>query len=138
MRYRYLNLNPFKNDTDDCTVRAIALFLNKTWDDVYIGLVSEGFLQKKMPHSDSVWKSFLFKNKCIIETFNALYPLQYTIEEFVLTHMYGDFLVKTNKHVVAIKNGYYYDTWNSGKEPVLYYFKKKDVKNDVYNRYTTE
>jgi hypothetical protein len=33
--YRYLNMNPRGRNVNDCTVRAISLATNRSWDEVY-------------------------------------------------------------------------------------------------------
>ena len=49
-------------------------------------------------------------------------PDCYTIRKFCLDNPKGKFLVATGSHVVAIDNGDYYDTWDSGDEIVTYFF----------------
>ena len=38
MSYEYLNMNPHKLDTDDCSARAISVAENISWDKAYIKL----------------------------------------------------------------------------------------------------
>lgn len=123
--YRYLNLNPDGLDTQDCTIRAISLFLDISWDDAYWGVVTEGFLQKKMPSTDAVWGRYLEKNNCYLTRVPSDCPLCYTVKDFAKDFNKGRYLLKVNEHVVTVINGYYYDTWNSGNEIVLYYWKRR-------------
>ena len=37
---------------------------------------------------------------------------------------YGRYILATGEHVVAIENGDYYDTWDSGDEIPIYYWKE--------------
>lgn len=43
------NLNPKSKIVGDCTVRAIALSMNKTWEDIYMDLAMLGYRMKDMP-----------------------------------------------------------------------------------------
>ncbi len=53
-------------------------------------------------------------------------PHCYTIRDFAYDHPFGTYLVGTGKHVVTIIDGNYYDTWDSGGEIPIYYWKKGD------------
>lgn len=39
MAFVYYNANPIGKSVGDCTVRAISTVLNKSWDEVFVGLV---------------------------------------------------------------------------------------------------
>lgn len=123
--YRFLNLNPEHHDTQDCTIRAISLFLDKDWDDVYLHVVTEGFKQKRMPSSDSVWGAYLESEGCVATRVPSHCPYCYTVSDFAREYNRGSYLLKVNEHVVTVIDGYYYDTWNSGNEIVLYYWRKE-------------
>lgn len=124
--YRYLNLNPEKHDTQDCTIRAISLFLNKDWDDVYLNVAAEGLKQKRMPSSDSVWGAYLELEGCMAYRIPHECPYCYSVKEFANEHKRGTYLLKVEGHVVCVINGYYYDTWDSGNEIVLYYWERSN------------
>ena len=64
-RYVKLNMNPEHNDEPDCTIRAICLLLDKSWDAVYLEVCAEGFNMKRMPFTDKVWGSYLKKENCV-------------------------------------------------------------------------
>lgn len=120
--YRILNTNPDGNDSEDCTVRAISLFLNKPWEDVYWDLSIEGFIMKRILVEDLVWSRYLEKQGCNFSRIPNECPMCYTVSQFAKEHNYGRYLLKVKSHVVCVSNGYYYDTWDSGNEIVLYYW----------------
>lgn len=62
MAFIYYNENPEGLQTDDCVVRAIALFLNDTWENVYTDLSMQGFNMHRMPSTNDVWGHFLYQN----------------------------------------------------------------------------
>lgn len=124
-KYRYLNLNPNGLDTGDCTIRAISLFLNQSWDETYLGVCNEGYFLKDMPESNRTWRSYLLKHDCYRTPVPNTCPRCYTVNNFCYDFPYGRYLLKVDEHVVAVVNGYYYDTWDSGDEVVLYFWRKE-------------
>lgn len=50
-------------------------------------------------------------------------PYCYSIADFAKEHPYGKYIVATGKHVVAVVNGNYIDSWDSGNEVPIYYYK---------------
>lgn len=77
-----------------------------------------------MPSSNHVWLNLLsklgFKRHIIPDSC----PFCYTIDQFCVDHQKGIFVVGTESHVVAVKNGYFYDSWNSGNEIPIFYLEK--------------
>lgn len=51
-------------------------------------------------------------------------PNCYTVQDFCRDHPYGTYILKTHGHVVAVVNGDYYDTFDSGSDTVIYYWAK--------------
>lgn len=122
--FRYFNPNPQNNLVIDCTVRAISKVTGQTWDSTYIGLAVKGYESKDMPNSNAVWSKYLrqlgFRREIIPNTC----PDCYTVKEFCEENPRGAFLLATGNHVVAVVNGDYYDTWDSGDEVPVYYWTK--------------
>ena len=85
-----------------------------------------GFLMGDMPSSNAVWGALLrqegFKRAAIPNTC----PDCYTVEDFASDHPEGTFVVGTGNHVVTVKDGLIYDSWDSSQEiPVYYWFRKE-------------
>lgn len=125
MSYIYYNPNPLKLSVGDCTIRAISKVTNQTWEQTYLDLTNQGFFMYDMPSSNRVWaellKQYGFKKVQIPDTC----PVCYTIKQFCFDHPYGEFVVGTGEHVVAVVNGNYYDSWDSGNEVPIYYFERR-------------
>lgn len=125
MGYVRYNTNPVSNLVGDCVVRAISILTDETWDDVYWGIAIQGFLMKDMPSSNSVWGKYLtlkgFRRGVIPNTC----PACYSVREFCMEHPYGKYLLATGSHVIAVVNGDYYDTWDSGDEIPIYYWERR-------------
>ena len=126
MAFKNYNPNPQNNLVIDCTVRAISKATGQSWDETYIGLAVEGYVIKDMSNSNRVWGSYVkrlgFEKLSIPNTC----PDCYTVKQFCVDHPRGTFLLATGNHVVAVVNGDYYDTWDSGNEIPVYFWTKGD------------
>lgn len=123
--YVYYNLNPDQNLVGDCVVRAIGLISKQDWESTYLRIVIQGLLMHNMPSSNVVWGAYLYNNGFRRYMVKDIYPNIYTIKRFCADNPHGAFLVCTDEHVVAVIDGNYYDTNDSGEEPVLYYWRKE-------------
>lgn len=56
------NPNPDKNEVGDCTIRALTLALEETWDNTYLLVSAKAFEMKDMPSSNPVWAAVLRQN----------------------------------------------------------------------------
>ena len=124
--YKYYNPNPKNRLVDDCVIRAIALLTDQTWDNTYIGITMAGFDEKDMPSSGRAFSKYLsdvgFKRYVIPNTC----PSCYTVRDFCSDNPKGNYLLVTDKHVIGVKDGNYYDTWDSGDEIPMYYWQRRN------------
>lgn len=122
--YVEFNPNPCKRSTGDCVVRAIAKILGITWKQAYVELTEQGLKDCDIISSNEVWGNFLknngFKRYLIPDTC----PNCYTVNDFCKDHPYGEYVLATGNHVVAVVDGSYYDAWDSGREVPIFYFKR--------------
>lgn len=123
--YKYYNANPMKRRSDDCVIRAIGTVLNKPWEEVYCALCELGRQDYDMPSANHIWGRYLRNNGYERTSVPDMCPDCYTVEKFAEEHRIGRYILALNGHVVACIDGVYYDTWNSGDEIVLYYWKEK-------------
>lgn len=126
MSYSYTNPNPKNKKVGDCTVRAISLATNQSWEDVYLDLCLEGYMLCDMPSSNDVWGSYLISKGWKYHRLQDICPFCYTIENFCQDFPNGTYIIATGTHVVCIKDGIYLDAWDSGDKVPLFYFSKKD------------
>lgn len=117
------NENPKGKNVGDCTVRAVSLALDQDWDKTYIGLALEGFSMGDMPSANAVWGSYLqrqgFHRQIIPE-----HDFPYTVADFANDHAEGTYILALSSHVVCVKDGDWYDSWDSGNEYPIYYWEK--------------
>ena len=128
--YMYYNPNPERALVGDCTVRAISKVMKQSWDDTYLGLAVQGFEMKDMPSSNRVWGEYLYNNGYRKFVIPDSCPNCYTIEEFCKDHNKGRFILATGTHVVCAIDGIWYDSWDSGQEVPIYYW-RKDNENGI-------
>ena len=126
MAFKNYNPNPYNNLVIDCTVRAISKATGQSWDETYIGLAVEGYVIKDMSNSNRVWGQYV--RRLGFEKFSLpnTCPDCYTVKQFCDDYPRGTFLLATGNHVVAVVNGDYYDTWDSGNEIPVYFWTKGD------------
>lgn len=117
------NPNPAHRLTGDCVIRAISIAENKTWDDVFVELMTESFYLKDVPSSNNAWGTYLHNNGYTRKMVDDVCPYC-TVEDFTQNHSDGTYILGTGTHVIAVKDGSYYDTWDSGQEHPVYYFQK--------------
>lgn len=118
------NKNPLRKKVGDCVVRAISTILDTDWDTAYTGIMLEGFAMKDMPSANNVWGEFLNRSGYERKIIPSTCTFCYTIRDFCEDHPTGRFIVATGSHVVAVIDGDYYDTWDSGDEVPVYYWEK--------------
>lgn len=123
--YQYYNPNPERKVIDDCTVRAICRLFDKTWEESLLLLTSAALAEHNMPTTPEVWDHFFrsrgFRKRVIPNTC----PYCYTIQQFAEDHQNGSYALASGNHVVAVINGIYYDSWDSGDQVPVYYWQKE-------------
>lgn len=125
MPYVYFNCNPKNQRVGDCAVRAVSKAIGQDWQDSYIGLCAEGLALKDMPSANYVWGMYLKKYGFEERMIASICPNCVTVAEFATVHPKGRYVLACQNHVVTVVDGDYYDTWDSGNEIVLYYYKKE-------------
>lgn len=118
------NLNPQNKNVGDCVIRAISKVLNQSWGRTYLELAVFGYAMADLQSADAVWNQYLFDRGLKRYTLPAECPNCLTVREFAELYPEGRYLLFVGEHVVAVVNGNYYDTWNSGDKTVFYYFSK--------------
>ena len=126
MSYMRYNPNPSRKLVGDCVIRAVAKSLDKEWEDVYLDIVMLGLLMHDMPSSNDVWGAYLLKNGFKRYIIPDTCPECYTVAQFCEDNPDLTGILATGTHVIAVSDGNYYDTWNSGEEIPIYYWRKEN------------
>ena len=119
------NPNPSKKLVGDCVIRGITKVTNSDWKSVYIDILLQGYKMNDMPSSNSVWGAYLYSKGFRRYVIPNTCPDCYTVKDFCRDHLKGVYLLATGSHVIAVEDGNYYDTWDSGDEIPIYYWRKE-------------
>jgi len=120
------NPNPCgRSNVGDCVVRAICASLNIDWETAFWLLCDSAFQMCDMPSGNAVLSAIMRQNGFYREAIPSQCPDCYSIRDFCREHPTGTYVLGTGSHVVAVINGDYYDSWESGYEIPQYYFYRK-------------
>lgn len=123
--WRYYQPNPRKIDVGDCTVRAICAVTGLDWYTVHKALCDLSADMADMPSADRVWwtllEQFGFSKRRLIDRC----PDCYTVSDFAKDHQRGAYILGPHEHAVAVIDGDYWDSWDSGATVPTYYFVRR-------------
>jgi hypothetical protein len=118
------NVNPVNKRVGDCVIRAISYSLGQSWEDTYADLFAKGLSMHDMPNANIVWGAYLRDKGYSREAIPNTCPDCYTVKDFCEEHPKGKYLLALDGHLIAVENGNYIDTWDSGNEIPIYYWRK--------------
>ena len=78
-----------------------------------------------MPSSNDEWGSYPIKKGRKYHRLQDSCPFCMTINSFCDENKEGTFILATGTHVVYVKDGMYYDAWDSSNKIPLFYFLKE-------------
>lgn len=131
-RKRFVYFQPNKKDlkdkVGDCQIRAFCKALNLTWLEAF---------DLTMPicrelQTYTIFDCDLSKTKAAMTALGFAYTgvsnkagsKRPTVDEFAKAHPKGTFIVSVAHHVVAVVDGKYYDTWDSGYKSMYGWYEK--------------
>ena len=128
--WKEYNPNPIEGQrTGDCSVRTIAKALNVDWDSAFALTAVEGFKQKRVQSTDSVWGAVLRKHGFKRISLPDRCPDCYTAEDFCKDHPKGIYVLGFGGHVATVVDGTLFDSWNSLSEIPQFVWYKKESEN---------
>lgn len=125
MSFVFYNPNPMQKLSGDCVIRAITKAKSAKWEEIYTEICMEGFRLCEMPSTNRVWGSYLLREGYKRNAIPDSCPDCYTVSDFSMDNPFGTFILATGDHVVTVQDGDYYDTWDSGNEVPIYFFRKE-------------
>ena len=120
--FQYYNNNPKGRHVNDCTIRAISLATNRTWDNVYEELSKFAQAQAIMLDDTSHIDEYLerrYRKICDCENKGI------TVEDFVNSHSNGVYLITMAGHITCSINGVIYDTFDPSSRFIWEAYKVK-------------
>lgn len=123
--YVQYNPNPEHKRKGDCVERAISKALNQTWHRTFAGLCVKAFEMGDNTDANAVWGAYLrdrgFTRHIVPHELGDVY----TVEDFARDHPRGTYILAMSDHVVCVKDGDWYDSWQSANELPIYYWVKE-------------
>ena len=119
----YANPNPDNKQVPDCVIRAICIALNKPWLEVSDELYGLARREYSVTCDDHVWGYYLYSLGFEPFLLPFACPKCITVDDFKKYYPYGTYIIGTGYHAVAVINGDYYDTWDSGNEVPTFFWK---------------
>lgn len=112
-----------KNRCGDCVIRAIAGATGQSWREVFLGLAPYALEKQDMPNSRECYEAYLRDHGFAYHGFRTRKgERRPTVKKFAKTHKEGTYIAFVKNHVVCIRDGKYYDTWDSGDRCLYGYF----------------
>lgn len=104
--YKYYNANTHNNFVDDCTIRAISLAEDLTWNEAYYKLSNLARKSGLMMDDVNFIEDYLddrYKRECSEKT---------SVGDFVNKHSKGIYLITMPNHITVSVNGTIFDTFD--------------------------
>lgn len=124
-RFIEFNPNPSKNvKANDCTIRAYCAAEKLDWDAAYDIACKYGKKGTYMPNDKDTVHNILEQEFGYIKHRISKEDKGMTVADFAIKYDVGTYYVMVNRHIVAVVDGKYYDTWDSGKKKVSCYYSR--------------
>lgn len=106
--YKYYNANPLGRHVNDCSVRAISLAKNQTWDQTYEEL--SVFAQEQA----ITFSEIEFIDQYLAERYKKYCPKNRIIQlkDFLELQLPGRWLITMSGHITCVIDGVCYDTFD--------------------------
>lgn len=155
-RWHYYNPNPDtrvytrgrrkgrRRSHGDCVVRAFTILFDCDWKDAYIQLALRGMSVGDVFNQKEVWSTFLQQVKDFdlkVPDYDLFSDKDYHLKSVseVAAELESEgkpYLCHTLHHVVIVKGGEYWDSWDCGLEPVRSLWKLDEKSANCEKRFT--
>jgi hypothetical protein len=120
--YREHNANPKNRRTADCVIRAFAVAAGKSWDEVLDDLSRIAVEVKSVPCYKDVYTLYAKRLGFVQRKVTVTDGHKPTVASFTRSHPSGSYILRLAHHIVAVKDGAYWDTWDCGDKSVYTYW----------------
>ena len=126
-RWHEYNPNPKKKNVGDCSLRAYCAAFGWTWEEAFEKSSEIAKDEAIMMDTHKTCEKVMEGEGYILdEEFKKSKRKDLTVNEFALTHPYGTYFLNTHGHLLCVKDGEYWDSWDSGKKKVRRIYIKKN------------
>lgn len=122
--WRYFQPHPYGLNIGDCTIRAICAVTGKSWDTALKELCAVSYEMKDMPSANRVFGVYMARHGFGKQRLIDQCPDCITVADFASEHPRGVYILGPHEHVVAVIDGDWWDSWDSGNTVPTYYFRK--------------
>lgn len=122
--WRRFQPNPFNISTSDCTVRAVCAVTGLDWRTAHRILCELSGELGEMPDRNRSWWAFLRAIGFTLFRLIDTCPDCYTVADFARDHPHGRYILGPHEHAVAVIDGDWWDSWDSGDTVPTYYFEE--------------
>lgn len=124
-KYYQPNSKDLKDKYGDCVIRALTKVTGKEWLQVFEELVPIAKDFQCMPNGKPCYEAYLKQNGFTYQgVSNAKGTKRPTVDRFAKDHPQGVYFLRVANHCVAVVDGIYYDTWDSGTKSLYGYWSK--------------
>lgn len=120
--YQYFNANPKDRKTGDCVVRAFALVIVKSWDEVLTDLCRIALEIKSVPDAPDCYYEYAKRLGLIERKVEVVNHRRPTVKSFTESHPHGTYILRLAHHLTAVTHGRYWDIWDCGTKSVYKYW----------------
>lgn len=130
-KYKYLayyqpNKKDIKDSFGDCVIRSLTKALDKEWVEVFDELVPIAREKQCMPNNKPAYETYILANGFeYVGISNKKGTTRPTVLSFTKEHKTGTYILNVANHLVTVKDGMYYDTWDCGWKCLYGYWVKK-------------
>lgn len=122
--FTYYNANPVAAREEDCAVRAVSAALGISWDEAFDLIAHNAKQMATTMENDAAWGSVLRQHGFYRRVIPNSCPECYSIKDFTIDHPFGDYVLGTGTHAVAVIDGDILDIWDSSYETPQYYWER--------------
>ena len=126
--WEYFQPNPKQEKAGDCQIRAVCATTGLDWYTVFDKMVEfcreNCYVWYSVDGYNYLENKFNFKKLPSAKREKGKSAI--TVQKFCKLNPKGKFIVSTVHHVVGIKDGKYYDSWNSGDCAIYRIYKLED------------
>lgn len=128
-RYTYYQPNDkdLKDNYGDCAIRTICKAENLSWLDAY-DMMYRLSREVQCPMNCKYGFEHILKSNGYVYTgiSNKKGTKRPTVDSFTKEHLEGTYVLIVANHYVCSKDGYYFDTWDSGECSMYGYWVKEE------------
>ena len=128
MSFKYF-VSSKRKRAGDCAVRCIMAAENMYWAEAYNKLCNKGLEMMLMPNDIIVIEKVLKDYGYVVEKAPMVLKSdgkkrRNTVREFAKNNKKGTFILSLSGHIVCLKDGDWYDTWDCSDYKVFKVFRK--------------